>query len=103
MKKNVLISLVACFIALGSFVHYNFSQDNHNTDISLADISVMAQAEGENPTHSATYYCYDTQDWSAIYGWPHIFLGRVCPAPSCGSYYHLSINLSGKCTVFYYP
>ncbi len=43
----MLISLIACFIAAGSFIGYNFSENNHNTDISLADISVMAQAGGE--------------------------------------------------------
>ena len=48
MKKKILISLVACFIAAGSFVHYNFAQNNYNMDISLADISVMAQADPEN-------------------------------------------------------
>ncbi len=44
----MLISLVACFIAAGSFIGYNFSENNHNMDVSLADISVMAQADGES-------------------------------------------------------
>jgi hypothetical protein len=56
MKKKMLISLVACFIAAGSFVHYNFAQNNHNSDISLADIAVMAEAQGEIPPD--TYYCF---------------------------------------------
>ncbi len=45
----MLISLVACFIAAGSFIGYNFADNNHNMDVSLADISVMAQADGELP------------------------------------------------------
>ncbi len=48
MKKKILISLVTCFLAAGSFVHYNFAQNDHNMDFSLADISVMAQADGES-------------------------------------------------------
>lgn len=40
--------MVACFIAAGSFFHFNLAQYNQNSDISLADISVMAQADGEN-------------------------------------------------------
>ena len=60
MKKKMLISLVACFIAAGSFVHYNLAQNYHNMDVSLADISVMAQADGESGySCSATTYCYD--------------------------------------------
>ncbi len=60
MKKKILISLVACFIAAGSFIGYNFAQNNHNMDISLADISAMAQADGENgecPGWDGTPYC----------------------------------------------
>jgi hypothetical protein len=48
MKKKILLSLVACFIAAGSFIHFNLAQYNNNSDISLADISVMAQADGES-------------------------------------------------------
>lgn len=49
MKKKILLSLVACFIAAGSLIGYNFSENNYNMDISLADISIMAQADGEQP------------------------------------------------------
>ena len=63
MKNKIIISLVACFIAAGSFVHYNFSQNNHNNDISMADISVMAQADGESGDDCggcpAGYTCYN--------------------------------------------
>jgi hypothetical protein len=56
MKKKMLISLVACFIAAGSFIGYNFSENNHNMDISLADITLMAQADGESGTNCINCY-----------------------------------------------
>ena len=48
MKKKILLSLVACFIAATSVLHFNFSQNDYNMDFSLADISVMAKADGES-------------------------------------------------------
>jgi len=59
MKKKMLISLVACFIAAGSFIGYNFSENNHNMDISLADISVMAKA-GEEDDNDCSRSCFDS-------------------------------------------
>lgn len=56
MKNKILISLVACFIAAGSFLHFNLAQNNNNSDISLADISVMAQADGESGAGQLCYY-----------------------------------------------
>ncbi len=88
----MLISLVACFIAAGSFVHYNFSQNNHNTDISLADISVMAQADGESggePGYKMfTYDCYAGPH--CVFAWfkrCEEFAGETCDVSaqhSCG-------------------
>jgi len=49
MKKKILISLIACFIAAGSVIHFNLAQNASMLDVSLADISVMAQARGEDP------------------------------------------------------
>ena len=73
MKKKILISLVACFIAAGSFVHYNFAQNNHITDISLADISVMAQADGESGGRSNE--C-----------WTNATMGGIYTITPCGAY-----------------
>ena len=61
MKKKILLSLVACFIAATSALHFNFTQNDHNMDFSLADISVMAQANPENGDtywEMVTYSCY---------------------------------------------
>ena len=48
MKKKIILALTACLFAAGSIINMHLAQNNHNTDISLADISVMAQADGEN-------------------------------------------------------
>ncbi len=58
MKNKILLSLVACFIAAGSFIHSSISENNHNTDISLADIAIMAQADGEAPGWGDPAPCY---------------------------------------------
>lgn len=56
MKMKILISLVACFIATGSFLGYNLTENTSRLDVSLADISVMAQADGESGDHVICYY-----------------------------------------------
>ena len=58
MKKKILISLVACFIAAGSIIHFNLAQNTTMVDVSLADISVMAQAVGETPPE-CTQSCFE--------------------------------------------
>ena len=68
MKKKILISLVACFIAAGSFIGYNLTENTSRLDVSLADISVMAQADGENgnkPNYCrdlVNYTCYEYEN-----------------------------------------
>ncbi|MFW5879692.1 MAG: hypothetical protein ACOCUV_02600 [bacterium] len=76
MKKKILLSLVACFIAAGSFIGFNFADNNHNTDISLADISVMAQAE-DGDSDEGEYTCYFTWKGTWIGGW-HIIDCYTC-------------------------
>ena len=75
MKKKILISLVACFIAAGSFIGYNLTENTSRLDVSLADISVMAQADAENPGGPAT--CYWTWKGTLIGGW-HIIDCYTC-------------------------
>jgi len=57
MKKKILISLIACFIAAGSVIHFNLAQNASMLDVSLADISVMAQADGEQGGSTCDTYC----------------------------------------------
>ncbi len=47
MKKKIILALTVCLFAAGSIINMHLAQNNHNTDISLADISVIAQANGE--------------------------------------------------------
>ena len=63
MKKKILISLVACFIAAGSFIGYNLTENTSRLDISLADISVMAQADGESGSGACFSWGYKTWDY----------------------------------------
>ncbi len=65
MKKKIILALTACLFAAGSIINMHLAQNNNYTDISLADISVMAQADGESGI-----YCY----WSGI---------GHCPDYSC--------------------
>ncbi len=65
MKKKMLISLVACFIAAGSFVQYNFADNNQNMNFTLADISVMAQADGESGSGDCSSWGY--RNWNYQY------------------------------------
>ncbi len=47
MKKKIILALTVCLFASGTIINMHLAQNNHNMDISLADISVMAQAGGE--------------------------------------------------------
>ena len=48
MKKKIILALTACLFAAGTIINMHLAQNNHNHDVSLADIAVMAQADGEN-------------------------------------------------------
>jgi hypothetical protein len=47
MKKKIILTLTICLFAAGSIFNMNLAQNDQNMDISLADISIMAQAEDE--------------------------------------------------------
>ncbi len=66
MKKKIILALTACLFAAGSIINMHLAQNNHNTDISLADISVMAQAVGEGGGNQAT--CYSTYAEALLFG-----------------------------------
>ncbi len=61
--KRLIIVITACLFAAGSIINMHLAQNYHKMDISLADISVMAQAGGEFEVgelcyQMETYICY---------------------------------------------
>jgi hypothetical protein len=64
MKKKIIFTLTICLFTMGSIFNMQLAQNDHNMDISLADISVMAQAGDE----STGNLCMEV-DWSRCY-WP---------------------------------
>ena len=64
IKKLILIATV-CLFGAGSIINMHLAQNDHNTDISLADISVMAQADGE----SEMFCCFCTGEYNKPYGY----------------------------------
>jgi hypothetical protein len=65
MKKKIILSLTACLFAAGSVMNMHFAQNSHGMDVSLADISVMAQA---NPESGGGLECDCVQCPSSEYG-----------------------------------
>ena len=57
MKNKIIIALTACLFAAGSIINMHLAQNDHNSDISLAVISEMAKAGGEEPTILCGTYC----------------------------------------------
>lgn len=56
MKTKFKFLLVTCVIAAVAITGFNFVQNGSNIDVSLADIAVMARADGE----SGGTACVDT-------------------------------------------
>ena len=56
MKKKIILALTACLFAAGTIINMHLAQSDHNMDVSLADISVMAQAGGEWPPDLSKYW-----------------------------------------------
>ncbi len=73
MKKKIILALTACLFAAGSIIHYNLAENTSRLDVSLADISVMAQADGESDYpytrplayKNGHYCCLNTHETSA--------------------------------------
>ena len=62
MKSKIKILIVSCVIAAAAVTGFNMAQNSNNMDVSLADIAVMARADGEqwDPCPGLppnTYYC----------------------------------------------
>jgi hypothetical protein len=47
-EKKIIITFTICLFAVGSIFNMHMAQNDQNMDISLADISVMAQASGDD-------------------------------------------------------
>jgi hypothetical protein len=67
MKKKIILTLTACLFAAGSIINVHLAHNDHNLDVSLADISVMAQADGESgyadDYYSVLYWCSKICDY----------------------------------------
>ena len=60
MKSKIRFIIVACFIAGIAVTGFNMAQNNQSTGVSLADIAVMARADGEHnpcPGWNGEPYC----------------------------------------------
>ncbi len=80
MKKKIIIALTVCLFAAGSIINMHLAQNYHNTDISLADISVMAQADIEEVTITCngSPYTYPGQCWYDLNPTPWWEPGKDC-------------------------
>ena len=78
MKKKIILALTACLFAAGTIINMHLAQNDQNTDISLADISVMAQADGEHGGGTA-YCCPHLYDCQSQWG----YLCVVCGGSFC--------------------
>ena len=58
MKNKIIIALTACLFSAGTIINIHLAQNDHNMDFSLADISVMALEDPENPGGGGFKYCY---------------------------------------------
>ena len=83
MKKKIILALTACLFAAGSIINVHLAQNDHNLDVSLADISVMAQAETEDPDPTKRYIEFMNSTngscFSCYYD-PWGSLEQICPA-----------------------
>jgi len=59
MKSKIKILIVSCVIAAAAVTGINMAQNNSNMDVTLADIAVMAKADGESGgTHDYKMFTY---------------------------------------------
>ena len=55
-KKHIFIALIISLFAAGSIINMHLAENHQNMDVSLEDITVMAQAEGETGTNCINCY-----------------------------------------------
>ena len=60
MKTKIRILIVSCMIATAAITGLNLAQDSNSMVVTLADIAVMAKADGESGT--STVPCEDDPD-----------------------------------------
>ncbi len=82
MKKKIILALIACLFAAGSIINMHLAQNSHAMDVSLADISVMAQADGEHGGGTA-YCCPNFFDCEVRNG----YLCVTCGGGPCSFWY----------------
>lgn len=79
MKNKIRFIVLACFITAVAVTGVNLSQTHSSLDVSLADISILAQAEAESGccvAYSTDEHCGMKKDWDAT--------GACCkPAGAC--------------------
>ena len=92
MKKKIILALTACLFATVSIINMHLAQNNHNMDISLADISVMAQADGEEPYgNGKDGNCFPCSLWdptiqdyvAGVYIACYMYEGGLCHDTDC--------------------
>ena len=85
MKRKIILALTACLFAAGSIINMHLAQNDQNTDISLADISVMAQADGESGGDNG--YCYQDYHLGGLFTiTPCVYYGADWSPPYvCGT------------------
>ncbi|MEX2410986.1 MAG: hypothetical protein WD607_06360 [Candidatus Paceibacterota bacterium] len=71
MKTKIKILIVSCLIATAAITGLDLAQDSNSMVVTLADIAVMAKADGE---------------------------GGDCPGGSCTYTTYFAGEISGKCT-----
>ena len=77
MKTKIKILIVSCVIAAAAVTGFNMAQNSNNMDVTLADIAVMARADGESGGNQAT--CYSTYSEPGLFGGgEHIFRCGTC-------------------------
>jgi hypothetical protein len=77
MIKKLIFIVTVCLFAAGSVINMHFAQTDQNTDISLVDISVMAQAD---PESGGGLECDCVECPSSEYGcWSYDYSEKWCP------------------------
>jgi hypothetical protein len=67
MKAKIKILIVSCMIATAAITGLNLAQDSNSMAVTLADIAVMAKADGENgpcPGWDGSSYCQWDDDYA---------------------------------------
>jgi len=76
MKSKIRLIILACFIAGVAVTGFHMAQNNQRMGVSLADIAVMAMADGESGGNQAT--CYSTYTETGIFGGTMIWVCGSC-------------------------